>query len=157
MDDNRVIWGLDANHRHEFQQPLEPLQTWSAAIQRTWTGQLAGGEPGDFYHQTLLYHGVQTSDEKKLWARFYHLLRRLTEIKDERKSSKRVNEWCDTIKNWITLFLPDDHPGELKQLQDKITGIQRQAETAGLNEEVPYSLIRSRLMRALDDFQAGLL
>ncbi|MEX0895301.1 MAG: exodeoxyribonuclease V subunit gamma [Balneolaceae bacterium] len=155
IDDNRVIWGLDAIHRREFQQPLEPLQTWTAAIQRIWTGQLTGGEPGEFYHRTLLYHGVQTSDEKLLWARFHYLLRQLSTIKDKTKSSKRVNEWCDTFKNWITFFLPEDHPGELKQLLDKITGLQRQAETAGFDEEVPYSLIRSRMLAALDDFQAG--
>ncbi|MEX0994539.1 MAG: exodeoxyribonuclease V subunit gamma [Balneolaceae bacterium] len=154
-DDNGVIWGLNAEHRHEFQQPFSSRQTWSAAMKRGWTGQLAGGEPGHIFDRTLLYHGVQTIDEQRLWARFQNLLTLLADIKKQTERVKNVKNWCELVKKWIMLFLPDDHPESLKPLLDRVNKLQRQVETAGFDKQVSYSLIRSLITSDLDEMHAG--
>lgn len=154
-DDNRVLWGLDAEHRTAFQQPPEKLQTWSAAMERGWKGQLAGGEAGEMYGQTLLYHAVQSEDEKKLWARFQHLLNLLTNVKNQTMQLKRADEWCERLIQWISWFLPDDNPKHLKVLMDLIKGLRQQVDTAGFDDKIPYQLIRTLMLSGLDNHQVG--
>lgn len=157
FDENRVVWGLDGNHRSEFKQPSEELQTWREAIKRGWLGQLTANEPGHFIDDTLLFTGISTAEEKELWAKLQHIIMMFEEMKKNTVKMKGADEWNSLLNQWIDIFLPHtlSYEKEVQTVRDSVYKSIRAIKTAGFRGNIPYDLIRKSLVEQNNTHSAG--
>jgi exodeoxyribonuclease V gamma subunit len=157
MEDNNVHWGLDENHRTESDQPGEHLQTWNSAMRRGWLGQWMGSEPGDIWNDTLLFNGVRTTSDQKIWAQFSNYLYRLNRIRNEVKTRRSPEKWYETIEKWLELFfsqkdLTSDYTLNTRKVFESM---REHVKLAGFKSEVSYSVIKSELEKKLEEQRSG--
>ncbi|PWN07450.1 exodeoxyribonuclease V subunit gamma [Rhodohalobacter mucosus] len=106
MKDNHVHWGLDEDHRREYDQPGSSLyHTWSAAMRRGWLGQLMAPEPGEIYRNALLYPGVQTLSDKEIWAAFSGFLQMLDQFREDAQKERPPSKWVEFLEKSLSDFL----------------------------------------------------
>lgn len=108
MKDNHVIWGLSPEHRADWGQPAETLQTWSEALKRGWLGQWIDVGEDRLLNNTLLFNEVNSTSEKEVWASFSKFLNALEEIRKQSKVSRTCKGWCDFAMRWMENLFVDD-------------------------------------------------
>lgn len=157
MEDNHVIWGLDAGHRKDFNQPGESIQTWQSAMKRGWLGQLMGDPDQLFVNDELLYDGINTTDQRLIWARFSAFLRQLNELRRIAKKKRGVEEWSELINHQMKLFLSDESLTSRAgiQLYDITQNLTESAVTAGFRSEVSFTTIRNEIVSAIEQHKAS--
>ncbi len=157
MEDNNVIWGLDENHRKEWDQPGEKNQTWHSALKRGWLGQWFGGETGEDHNGILLYHGVDGIDRQEDWAAFSAFLHDLDLCRKESSGSHTLTEWCDLFDLWFERFFASDTQQsrqgiQIMQMREKI---RTHAEVVQSNAAVPFSVFRKEIRSAFEKNSAS--
>ncbi|TVQ65217.1 MAG: hypothetical protein EA360_10340 [Balneolaceae bacterium] len=151
MDENHVIWGVDATHREQEGQPPEELQTWHSALKRIWLGQWMADEAGLFYQDTLLYPGIRSAGQREAWAAFSRWLDRLTLDRQEAARPRSAAGWTEWIERRLTDLigaetLQTDGAGVMNMLDR----IRESGETAAAAQPVSFSLIRDLILSQLD-------
>ncbi|WP_234571740.1 exodeoxyribonuclease V subunit gamma [Rhodohalobacter sp. 614A] len=157
IEENHVVWGLDARHRKEFDQPAEELQTWDSAIRRGWYGNLLGGKSGDSVNDLLLYQGIRTTNDQETWAAFSNYLSQLNNMRQEIKRKKRCSKWAEWLSSRMDSLFDAASLGSLEAqgIKRMIGQISEQSEIAGCEQEIPFSLFRSELSSMLDRHKAS--
>lgn len=157
IGENHVVWGLDANHRKEFDQPPEQLQTWSSAIRRGWFGNLLGGEEGDIANDVLLYQSIRTTNEQQIWAAFSNYLHQLDKMRNVIKQKKSCPDWADWLTRRVESLFDDISLGSVEgqNIKRTIGKIHEQADAAEVENEIPFSLFRNELTSMLEHHQAS--
>ncbi|MEX2602267.1 MAG: exodeoxyribonuclease V subunit gamma [Balneolaceae bacterium] len=155
--ENRVWWGLSGQHRAEFRQPPEEIHTWSSAFRRGWFGQVAGGEPGGFLNETLLYPGITGREEQELWARFHYLMRQLKQVVREASEEKSCHEWVEILQAWMNRFLSESgiQGGVPDPVASVLEQLGRESAAAGTEAKIPFSVIRNYLQSAFEESSTG--
>ncbi|MEX0823090.1 MAG: exodeoxyribonuclease V subunit gamma [Balneolaceae bacterium] len=157
MEDNHVIWGLDADHRKDFDQPGESIHTWQSAMKRGWLGQLMGNPDQFFVNDELLYEGIRTTDQRLTWARFSAFLRQLNELRSISKKKRTVGEWSELISFRMKLFLSDESLNSRSgiQLYDIIQNLTESVAISGFRSEVSYTTYRNEIVSAIEQYKAS--
>lgn len=157
IEENHVVWGVDANHRKEFDQPEVEVQTWSSAVRRGWFGNLLGGREGEFHHDTLLFQSIRTTNDQEIWAAFSGYLNTLDKMRRELKRKRTCKEWCSWLISKMELLF-DIHSLQNMESQHVIRlidQIREQASVAECEKPVPYSIFRSELNSMMDRQKAS--
>lgn len=157
IEENHVVWGLDANHRTEFDQPADELQTWNSALRRGWFGNLLGGKEGEVVNDLLLYPSIQTTNDQQIWAAFSNYMHQLDAMRKEVKQRKPCSSWVDWLTNRID-FLFDDasmESVEAQAIKHVMGQIQEQVKVADCGKDIPFSLFKSELTSMLDQHKAS--
>lgn len=157
IEENHVVWGMDANHRKEFDQPEAELQTWSSAVRRGWFGNLLGGQAGEFHQNTLLFLSIRTTNDQEIWAAFSGYLNTLNEMRKELKRKRTCREWCSWLMSKMELLF-DVHSLqsiEWQRVIRLIDQIHEQVSVAECKEHVPYAIFRSELNAMIDRQKAS--
>jgi exodeoxyribonuclease V gamma subunit len=157
IEENHVIWGIDSDHRNQFDQPKEELQTWSSAIRRGWFGNLLGGEEGEVYNDLLLYQAIKTTNDQQIWASFSSYLHTLDEMQKGRKHKRSCTDWSDWLTEKMEYLFDENLLMSVKSqgLLGVIDQIREQPAVAECDEPVPYSIFKSELNSLLDRHKAS--
>lgn len=157
MDDNHVIWGLDADHRKDFDQPGESIHTWQSAMKRGWLGQLMSDPDQFFVNDELLYDGIKTTDQRLIWAKFSAFLRQLNELRRISKKKRSVGEWSNLITFQMELFLNDESLNSRAgiQLYDIIQNLTESVVISGFRSEISYTTFRNEIVSAIEQSKAS--
>lgn len=152
MEENHVVWGIDAEHRQEFDQPPSHLQTWNAAVRSTWLGQWMGTRQGETVNGRLLYNAVDGISKKTVWAAFSKYLAQLNSIRQQSREPRPPVEWYSLLEEWLRQIAGTKHTRELFKI---ITKGKEIAETAQVNLKVPFSMVRAELESELESHSSG--
>lgn len=157
MEENHVVWGLDANHRQEFDQPTEEVQTWNSALRRGWFGNLLGGKEGDVKDDLLFYQSIRTTNDQQIWAAFSNYLHQLDTMRKEIKQKKTCTGWTSWLTNRLDSLFDDASLGSLEaqMIKQVINQIQEQAGIGFCEKDIPFSLFKSELTSMLDRHKAS--
>lgn len=157
IEENHVVWGLNAEHRKEFGQPAEELQTWNSAVRRGWYGNLFGGEEGDSLDDLLLYQSIRTANDQAVWAAFSNYMYQLDTMRKEIKRKKTCPDWSEWLSNKMdSLFDAGSFESVEAQSIRRIIGqISEQSEMAAFRQEISFSLFKSELTSMLDRHKAS--
>lgn len=153
MKENHVIWGMNSEHRSEFDQPKNALQTWQTALYRGWMGQWVGENSG-FQDETfsILYQGVQSRSQQETWAAFSFFLNQLNEIRKQVKTKRSVSGWFDwlqsTLPNFITEKLRTSVEGT--KVIKAIEALSESSILGGCETMVSFSLFRNEINKRLE-------
>lgn len=157
IEENHVVWGLNANHRKEFDQPVEELQTWDLALRRGWFGNLLGGKEGEIADDLLLYQSIRTSNDQQIWAAFSNYLHQLDTMRIEIKQEKPCSKWVDWLTNRMDALFDGASPGsgEAQTIKHVLGQIQEQVGVGECGKEISFSLLKNELTSMLDRHQAS--
>ncbi|MDZ7719644.1 MAG: exodeoxyribonuclease V subunit gamma [Balneolaceae bacterium] len=157
IEENHVVWGLDANHRKEFDQPPEELQTWSSALRRGWFGNLLGGKEGEVVDEMLLYQSIRTTNDQQTWSAFSNYLSQLDNMRKEVKQKKSCGDWSKWLTDRMKSIFDDLllESVEAQTIKRTMGQIQEQAEVAGCERKISFSLFKSELSSLLDRYRAS--
>jgi exodeoxyribonuclease V gamma subunit len=143
MEENHVHWGLDEDHRKEWDQPGSALHhTWRAAMRRGWLGQLMATEPGEIFRDVLLFSGVEGTSGKEIWAGFSSFLHSLEELRMESKKKRSPEDWSEFFEDCLEkLFLNSSIESLRSHVITKcLQELADSASTAKMDHPVGYSL-----------------
>ncbi|MEX1011205.1 MAG: exodeoxyribonuclease V subunit gamma [Balneolaceae bacterium] len=155
--ENRVRSGIDADHRKEHGEPSREWRTWNSALRRGWMGQMTGGEPGDYVGEVLLYHRVSSRDDLLLWARFQKLFNLLVEFRDGSRRLRIITDWVAWLEEALANFLQSRlyETVESMKLLEHLETVRKEAEVGGMQESVPFEVIRATLLSESEGKEAG--
>lgn len=155
--ENNVFWGIDADHRKEFGQPAEDIQTWYSAIKRGWYGQLLGGEDQESVEGQLVYHSIKSTNDQEIWAAFNKYLRLLDRMRKEIKQKKPCSSWAEWLTSRIVLFFDSYslESTEVQKIKRVIGQIKEESETGNCRVEIPFSLFKREILSKFDRVKAS--
>lgn len=157
IEENNVVWGVDAEHRKEFDQPAEDLHTWNSALRRGWYGHFLGGDKGEMVDGILPYRSIRSTNDQQIWAAFTAYMNQLNAMRRDIKKKKSITEWAEWIIN-KTESLFDNSFMERKEAQiirRVIAQIDEQCQTGFCEEKISFSLFKSELTSKLDRQKAS--
>ncbi|MEX2456023.1 MAG: exodeoxyribonuclease V subunit gamma, partial [Balneolaceae bacterium] len=157
MEENHVMWAMDANHRKEWDQPAEEMQTWYSALKRTWLGQWMGDEDYTMAGGSPLYNGVGSTDDQEIWAAFTRFLNRLDAMRNSTKRNSDCSTWCERITKWIEMFFSVDdlQSREGLSILNIVDTLKETHKIANVSRKVPFGLIRQEIISSLDQQSSG--
>ncbi len=157
IEENHVMWGLSGEHRTEWGQPGEVNQTWMAAMKRGWLGQWMADEPGHLAGNTLLFHEIDTTSKKEIWAGFSLFLNLLDEFRKTSKIKRSAGQWHNWLNRLADQFFPDEHRSgqEGIGISSAIDKLRESSEIVDFSGDVPFSLIRDEILSLLDRTSSG--
>jgi len=157
IEENHVMWALDGDHRKEWGQPAEEMQTWYSALKRTWLGQWMDDQGGKLLGGAPLYTGVRSSGDQEVWAAFTRFLGRLDSVRQASKKKTDCLAWCDHIRQWMDMFFTaDDLQGRAGLSIVMILDTLKDAhKLAAVSRDIPFGLIRQEITSLLDQQMSG--
>ena len=157
MKENHVIWGLEASHKAEWNQPSEKLQTWKEAIRRGWLGQWMEGDKTQLVNDVLLFGGADSVTKQKIWAALSAFLNDLDQLRKDAKLKNNGSEWAHWLENLLKQFVSDQalmQPASVQILRC-IEEIKNACDLVSFNGAISFSEIRQELLSKLRDHSAG--
>jgi len=158
VEENSVIWGLNAAHRREEDQPGTDSQTWHSALYRGWHGIIHGDTSDPFSNEsTLRFSDIQGQDMEDLWAGFSHMMGRFEELNQSIKRKRTSADWCKLMETQLDYFFESDSSStdQRSPVRLALNAIQDETKTAGFDEAISYSMFRSHFKQQLDKQSAS--
>lgn len=153
IEENNVIWGLDADHRKEEEQPGTASQTWQSAVHRGWNGIIYGDSSGTADRKSSLHFSdIQGQDMEEMWAGFSHMIAHFEHLNNSIKSKKTTDEWCILMEGEIDYFFSSDSGvyEEKSQIRKSLDTIRDESEAANFERKISFSMFRSHMRSLLD-------
>ncbi len=149
-----IRWAVDERHRRELGLPGDAaLNSWRFGLRRLFLGFVTPVEgPPPLYGGTPPYLDIE--GEELLWAgALQELIERLDAWRKGLGTARRLPQWReDLLRLWDDFFAVGEAERELFQaLSVYLDDLVRQAAQGGLETELPPSVIRELLDRALGD------
>jgi exodeoxyribonuclease V gamma subunit len=145
MQDNHVVWGLDGNHRAEWDQPRQSNQTWNSAFDRGWMGQWIGENDND---DILYYHQIESGEDQETWAKFSQFMRRLRDATISVKHSKTLKEWLNWLQDLQRLFFVKSD--DITPLQRLIDSLLDTVLAAPESIKIPFRVFKSEVKQMIE-------
>ncbi|MCC7097362.1 MAG: exodeoxyribonuclease V subunit gamma [Thermomonas sp.] len=146
-------WGLDAEHRDRSGAPRETAYTWQFALDRLLLGHASDSEAliGGVAPWTDLEGGVLTAMDALL-----RLLRVLARHEARFRVPMPPAQWRDLLQALLSVLLPRPPRDRaaarsLERLRTLIVEFADQAERAGVDEAVPFELVRTCFTARLNE------
>src|SRR6056297_388678 len=153
VEENSVIWGLNAAQRREEDQPGTDSQTWHSALYRGWQGIIHGDTSDPFSNESpLRFSDIQGQDMEDLWAGFSHMMGRFEELNQSIKRKRTSADWCKLMETQLDYFFESDSSStdQRSPVRLALNAIQDETKTAGFDEAISYSMFRSHFKQQLD-------
>ncbi len=143
LDETRVRWGLDGEHKRELGLPGFEQNTWRQAAQRLFAG-YALGEVDDWDGIAPL--AAAEGDKAVALGRFWQLFERLRDYRRALSRTRGAGDWQRLLNRLLDdFFIERDDDGKLQQIRDSLDELHQQAAEQPLSPE----LLRHWLQRAL--------
>lgn len=153
IEENNVIWGLNAVHRKDEEQPGTVSQTWQSAVQRGWNGIIYGDSSGTTDSRSSLHFSdIQGQDMEEMWAGFSHMMAHFEQLNRTIKSKKTTDEWCTLMESEIAYFFSSDSAvyEEKSHIRKALDAIRDESKAVRFERKISYSMYRSHLRSLLD-------
>jgi len=158
VEENNVVWGLNAAHRQDEGQPGTDSQTWRSALYRGWKGIIHGDASDPLSGETPLHFSdIQGQDMEDLWAGFSDMMWRFEEINKSIKKKRTALDWCTLMEAEFEHFF-ESGPGSADQqnpVRRALESIKDETKTAGFDEAISYAMFRSHIKQLLDKESAS--
>lgn len=153
VEENNVMWGLNADHRKEEEQPGTASQTWQSAVRRGWSG-VVFGDSSDSYENgsALHFSDIQGQDMEEVWAEFSHIMAHFEKLNKAIKPKKTTADWCALMEGEIDYFFSSDSGvyEEKSNIRTALDAVRDESKAAGFERCISYSMFRSHLRSLLD-------
>ncbi|MEX1211597.1 MAG: exodeoxyribonuclease V subunit gamma [Balneolaceae bacterium] len=156
--ENRVSWGVNASHWTSEGLESDGRKSWQGALDRGWLGQWSAPEPGSVVDGELAFVGIESREQRELWARIQLFLGRLDRWREASKQKQRLDVWVETMDRMLLepLAEPEGERGGKQAIRDILERIREEGELAGAGtDEIGFELIRERLLEELDRGSVG--
>ena len=153
IEENNVIWGLNADHRRAEEQPGTVSQTWQSAVHRGWSGIIYGDSSGTTESKSSLHFSeIQGQDMEEMWAGFSHMMAHFEQLNHSIKSKKTTAGWCMLMEDEIAYFFSSDSGvyEEKSQIRKTLDAIRDESRAARFERKISFSMFRSHLRNLLD-------
>ena len=126
--DAGIRWGIDGDHRKEFDVPGLDAATWHAGFQRLLLGYAMAGE------DRVMFEGIMPCDDleggiAQVAGRFITAAEALFEIAGELPKERPLMEWPGVLASMTTKFFAADSPEEAADLRFIQTAIDHCARS----------------------------
>ncbi|GGK71647.1 exodeoxyribonuclease V subunit gamma [Ornithinimicrobium pekingense] len=127
-----VRWGLDAEHRADYQLSSLRQNTWRAGLDRVLVGAVVDGRETDHVGQTLALDDLDSGD--------LDLAGRLAELVDRLGTTLRALRAADTAEQWLTVIgdgvlgladVPHRDAWQVAQLERELARVGAAARSRG--------------------------
>ncbi|NBW39441.1 hypothetical protein EBR25_00405 [bacterium] len=145
VNQNRVLWAYDADHKLDLNQPCSESLTWKQFFSRAWNSHLWGKDLTDpFAGDTF---SLLDSEDVRLLSILQELLSTLNEARKwSMKSGKSAGDQIEALTNWAQyLFrsnpsiLQKEIPVSIKSLLDAIQSDITQSESDSM--DLPFEFL----------------
>ncbi len=155
-----IRWGIDADHRAEWNVPALAGNTWRAGLDRLLLGYAMGGRGEKLFHGLLPMEDVEGSVVAVL-GRFVDFAERIFRMVKNLGTPRTIVEWEVTLRTLLEEFFHsnEDSEQEFQLLRQAIGKLRHAATLAKFDEPVALSVILEPLTKLLeeDSFGAGFL
>ncbi|TVR18853.1 MAG: exonuclease V subunit gamma [Balneolaceae bacterium] len=157
MQENHVVWGLDADHRAELNQPAQNIQTWHEAMRRGWMGQWIHSEENPLVGDLLLYNPGDSVSDHENWAACSDILHKMNLFRKEIKTGMSADNWASFFLQWMERLFSEASLNSRGALQiTRLLGeISEACAIANISTEIGFSDIRAAILEKIEDYSAG--
>ncbi|WP_211364222.1 exodeoxyribonuclease V subunit gamma [Propionivibrio limicola] len=169
IDQTRIRWGLDGQHREQFIQQRYEQNTWMHGLKRMLLGYAVGSDPtgreDDDWHD-IEPHGEVSGLDAALVGPLSRLLIQLEQLVRTFATPATPEAWNDRLQQLLQDFFLSDAPEDtllLRKLQSSLQYWVEACAAAGLHDEIPLAVIREHWLSQIDEaslaqrFMAGKL
>jgi len=153
LDESAIRWGIDAEHRAEFNLPAIAENTWRAGFDRLLVGSIL---PKKISPDSPLFRGVLPVDDIEgsllsVLCRFIEFAELLFSWRVLFKESYDINVWSSHLQSLVSDFFAIDENYEADQIQlfESIDLLKSNAEQAKFSDDLCVSSIKVLLNDAL--------
>jgi len=157
IGDNRIRWGIDAEHKGSLGLPESSSYTWQAGLHRMMAGYAMAPQEDSLFNTIYPYEHIQHSDHATLLGRFSLLLHHLFSCHEQVKTRRSPAEWSRLFNDWSSIFFPEGATffREVQWLQQMINALEEQAGQTEFNSPVSFSVIRNYATDAIEQKGTG--
>jgi len=136
VEQGHTRWGIDANHKTDFDLPSTPGNTWQQLRERFFAGYALAAD--DLWHGIAPLPARDDADAVVL-GRFWHFLERLRSWRERLGKSRDAADWQALLMQLLEDFFIEADPREsrIQQIRDAISEI----DAAGSSEISPQLLV----------------
>lgn len=141
-----VRWGLDAEHRHFFDQPAQSSNTWQFGLDRLLLGVALPETDHALFAGTAPLDDVE-GDAAELVGKLAHLVQALADAATQIRARKSVVEWAAFINDLSARMLStnDAEGWQQRALYDATQTILQSAEAARFTDAIAIDPIVAQL------------
>ncbi len=151
-----IAWGLDAQMKAAAGAAPIDANSWQFGFDRMYSGLLVGQDaPGDAFDGVLPLPGIDGSTAEVI-GRLDQLLGELRHMREACAAARTLTQWSDWLLERIdAMFKPDprddDEQAALDSLRRIVAELATQAESAGGDSMLSWSVVRDVLRSTLGE------
>jgi exodeoxyribonuclease V gamma subunit len=150
ISEANIRWGIDAEHRREFDLPAFSQNTWREGLNRMIAGVALDGRREELFAGLLPYGEIE-SDQTEVFGRFLHFWEVLMKINEALHQDHPVEEWTGLFQNILSGFFSatDEYRAQRQGLLEILDRMLKEALAARVSDSFPLSVIRDGLRGSL--------
>lgn len=152
VDETRICWGIDQDHRANLKLPSHRENTWRAGLDRLLLGYAMPGHDHHLFANILPYDHIEGGNAELLGS-FLDFTEKLFCQINLLQRPHTLTEWSvilQQVKDKLLLAGEKDEAEE-RVLHKILLGLQQIQELTSYNKEVSLGVIRSFLISSLDE------
>ena len=152
IGDVGIRWGIDAEHRTDHGQPPYEENTWRFGLDRLLLGAAMRGDGLRVFRGVLPFDDIEGS-ASELAGRFTAFAQTLFSFETRLRDPRSLGRWRDDLSALLEqlVHLDDDVAWAHEQIRRILNEAADDAESVGLEVEIPLSAIRNLMRSALTD------
>jgi len=156
IEETRIRWGADEEHRSGFGLPSYRENSWAAGLDRLLLG-YAMPEEGDALFSDLLPFDEMEGNITLTLGKFADFVQKIVRLKDELAHPRTMGAWRMALRTLMSDFIATDDESafEVAAVIEVVELLETVAGKAKFTETVALVLIRSWLSARLNDVQKG--
>ncbi|MDX1618022.1 MAG: exodeoxyribonuclease V subunit gamma, partial [Balneolaceae bacterium] len=142
IGETKIRWGLDGEHKQQFELPESRLFTWQFGIDRMLLG-LAMRPDEDLYRGVYPFGEIESNDDALLLGKLSRFLGELKGSWRYARESRTRGEWAEALNNWIAAFIPDEeaYHGARRGLTEQVALMRETAELGAYRTKFDYPVL----------------
>lgn len=156
IEDCKIRWGVDAEHRTRFDLPAFADNTWRNGFDRMLLGAALMPRDREMFGGILPYDEIEGS-RAELLGRFVEFGEQLFALAQDFQRPRSLADWQRDLIAALDRFLDTDDAGEreLLQLRGALKRLETIAQQSANNHEIALSVILAQLEALLADAGGG--
>lgn len=151
IDETRICWGLDQDHKKNINLPDFLENTWRAGLDRLMLGYAMEGQNRIFFQNILPYDNMEGSDTVLLGS-FMDFAESLYNLAEVMLQNHTLAEWSEILLDIKEKFLLANEAEDQDDilLQRVLFGLRELQAQTTFHKQVPLDVMRSYLLDALE-------
>ncbi|MEN6623275.1 MAG: exodeoxyribonuclease V subunit gamma [Smithella sp.] len=144
-----IKWGVNGEHRKEFNLPEFSQNTWQGGINSMLAGIALDGRRRELFYGICPYGEIE-GDKTEILGSFLDFWTALIKAKNILSGLKPLENWCQIIKKVITDFFPvsEEYRDDLYKLREMINRLALQIQSAKTEMKVDLNVIKKYLQQS---------